>query len=211
MDADGDGFGSTTTASLCSASALLPGYASNNTDCDDNKRSCTYSNYLLCRRRWRWLWIHYLSFTLCGYSSFWLCFEQYRLWRQQRGYPYPDNLLCGCRWWWLWIHYLSFTLCGNSSFWLCFEQYRLWRQQCCCKYSDNLLCGCRWRRLWFLYHGITLCGYSSFGLCLNNTDCDDNNAAINPAAQEICGNGVDDNCNQQIDEIMNATLHYQQQ
>ena len=35
VDADGDGFGSTTSASLCAATAPS-GYASNNTDCDDN-------------------------------------------------------------------------------------------------------------------------------------------------------------------------------
>lgn len=31
-------------------------------------------------------------------------------------------------------------------------------------------------------------------------DCDDGNAAVHPGAAEICGNGVDDNCNGLIDE-----------
>jgi hypothetical protein len=31
-------------------------------------------------------------------------------------------------------------------------------------------------------------------------DCDDGNAAVHPGAAEICGNGVDDNCNGAVDE-----------
>ena len=45
------------------------------------------------------------------------------------------------------------------------------------------------------------------GYVTTNTDCNDSNAAVNPGATEVC-NGVDDNCNNQIDEGLTFTNYY---
>jgi hypothetical protein len=38
------------------------------------------------------------------------------------------------------------------------------------------------------------------GYTEDNSDCNDNNNSINPAAEEVCGNDTDDNCNGIVDE-----------
>ena len=41
---------------------------------------------------------------------------------------------------------------------------------------------------------------------LDDEDCDDNNPQINPAMEEVC-NGIDDNCNDDIDEGVGTTFY----
>ncbi|HUM47704.1 MAG TPA: MopE-related protein, partial [Chitinophagales bacterium] len=56
--------------------------------------------------------------------------------------------------------------------------------------------------------GISLCNNPGTGYSVNNTDCNDGNSLINPAAIESC-NGVDDNCNLTIDDGLALVPFYE--
>ncbi len=46
------------------------------------------------------------------------------------------------------------------------------------------------------------------GFSSQTGDCNDNNSSIYPTATEICGNGIDDNCNGQTDELCVSYTYY---
>ncbi|MBK9733092.1 MAG: putative metal-binding motif-containing protein [Chitinophagaceae bacterium] len=55
--------------------------------------------------------------------------------------------------------------------------------------------------------GNSLCNNPGIGFAINNSDCNDGNAAINPSAIETC-NSIDDNCNGTADDGLNFITYY---
>ncbi len=48
--------------------------------------------------------------------------------------------------------------------------------------------------------GVLQCSAGNGNTAIQGGDCNDSNGAVSPGKTEVCGNGVDDNCNAQIDE-----------
>lgn len=56
-------------------------------------------------------------------------------------------------------------------------------------------------------------GYGISGLLqcrFPQADCNDQNASVNPAATEVCGDGIDNNCNGETDEVSCVTICHDQ-
>lgn len=79
----------------------------------------------------------------------------------------------------------GFALSGGTSNWVTSWTYPT-------LYTDNDADGYAGNTTW-------TCG-SMYGLSTVNSDCDDNDANINPDSDELCGNSTDDNCNTVTDE-----------
>jgi hypothetical protein len=52
---------------------------------------------------------------------------------------------------------------------------------------------------------VVSCTGMPVGSVANSGDCNDNNANVNPGMTEVCGNGIDDNCNGSVDEGCGCT------
>ncbi len=200
VDADGDGFGSSTTASICSSTAPN-GYSTVSGDCNDTNENVNPGKTEICGNNIDdncngsvdegcTLYTYYLDSDNDGYGTT----TTIQVYQSTPPVGYVNHT-GDCNDSNAAINPEAAEICGNSI-----------DENC----NGTLNEGC----VSFTYYadvdndtyGNAASSINSFnssapsGYTSNSSDCNDNNASVNPAASEICGNGIDDNCNGTIDE-----------
>jgi ELWxxDGT repeat protein len=205
VDGDGDGFGSTTTGSFCQLTAPS-GYSANNTDCNDGDAAINPNT------------VWYLDadndnyYTGSGATQCTSPGAGYKYNGLLGGNDCDDNNNA--------IQVaVTYYVDGDGDGFGSSTTASFCQLTAPSGYSTNNLdcndgdAAVNPNTIWYLdadndnYYtgsGTTQCtspgaGYKFSGL-LGGNDCNDNNSAIKPGATEICGNGVDDNCDGQTDE-----------
>jgi hypothetical protein len=199
-DADGDGFGSGASTSLCSNPG--GGYSTNALDCNNSNSSINPSATELCNSaddncntqidEGLLFQNYYQDFDGDGFGSG----SASSLCASQSGYV---NNAFDCNDFQAQINPIAQEICNGIDDncnnlvddGLQFSNYFLDGDQ------DGFGSG----------NPQSLCSNPGNGYSLVNTDCNDAIAAINPSAAEIC-NSIDDNCNLQIDEGLVFTNYF---
>jgi hypothetical protein len=195
-DRDGDGYGSTTSVRACT---LPTGYVTNNTDCNDGNRNINPGATEIC---------NHVDDDCDNQIDEGLLVRRYQ---DQDGDGYGTNR--------------TGDVCAQDSGWTtrngdCDDtraNVNPGHAEIC---GDNLDNNCNGQidenKLTFYLdsdgdnygnRSVTrrACTQPT-GYVPDNTDCDDSNRAVNPGATEVC-NGIDDDCDGQIDEALLVTLY----
>jgi hypothetical protein len=200
VDGDGDGFGSTATAMVCS---LTPptGYSTNNTDCDDNNASVWQSASLYVDADGDGYddgqqTVCYGSSIPTGYAATTLgsdcndndgtVWQSANLFVDSDGDGYDNGQQVVCYGATIPTGYSATTLGSDCND----NDGTVW--QSANLYIDNDGDGYDNGQQVICYGATVPTGYS---LTTSGFDCNDGNAGINPGATEICGNGIDEDCN----------------
>ena len=199
QDNDGDQYGSSLSIEACEQP---PGYASNGSDCDDSNTFINPSAFEVC---------DYIDNDCNGFADEGLDQTQYAD-GDGDGYGDANSVIESC-----FIingYVLDSTDCNDTE-----STINPGEPEVCNGIDDDCSGAADDGLLFVDYYtdadgdgfgegssGQNLCEQPN-GTVTNNTDCDDNNNAINPAVAEVC-NGIDDDCSGASDDGLTFIDYY---